>query len=111
MATRPRRRQEFQTHPHARHPGHPEEQRVQRPQERGDHADADEGVHGGAAVPSIDPGRAMEGQRAPNGDGRREGQREPLPVVELQGRDHRQEQHGQREGGRDEQALAKGIRF
>ncbi len=43
------------------------------------------------------PGRLMERPAAPEHDGRRELQREPLPVVELQRLDHRQQQHRQRE--------------
>src|SRR3954452_5739580 len=54
-------------------------------------------------APQITTGVAMDRPRAPDHDGRRELQREPLPVVELQRRDHRQQQHDERERRGDEQ--------
>ena len=72
-------------------------------QVRGDHADRDQRVHRRRAVPEVDHGGAVERPGAPHHD--RGGQHEgsPLPVRELQRRDHRQHHHrdGQRE--RDQQ--------
>ena len=106
-----RRRDELEAHAHARHPGHPEEEGVQRPEESGGHTDTDEGVHGGGAVARVDPGRPMERPGPPDCDGCCKCQGQPLPVVELQSRDHRHQQHGQCEGRRDQKPVAKGIGF
>ena len=48
-----------------------QEQRVQRPPERGEHPDRDERVHGRRAVPQVRPGRVVERPRAPGHHGRR----------------------------------------
>ena len=108
VAALPGRGDEPQLHRHAGHPGHAEEQRVQRLRERGEHADADERVHGGRAVAGVDQGGAVERPGAPDHDGRGEGEDEPLPVVELQRRDHRQQQRRHGERGADQRALAQG---
>ena len=51
-------------------------------------------VSAALAVPGVRPGGPVEGQPAPDDDRRGEGQREPLPVLELQRRDHRHEDDG-----------------
>ena len=56
---------------------------------RGEHADRDQRVHRRGAVPEVRPRGAVERPRAPHDDRRGELQRQPLPVVELQRRDHR----------------------
>ncbi len=98
-------RQQAERHPHAGHPGGAEEQRPQRPQVRRGHADGDEGVHRRGTMLGVRPGSLVERQCTPHHDRRRERQREPLPVVELQGRDHRHQQDRQRENHADDQAL------
>ena len=105
-AGRSPRRGEREGHRHAAHPGVAEEQRVQRPAEGGQHAHADEGVHGGRAVPGVGRGGAVERPGAPDGDGCGEGQREPLPVGELQRRDHAQEEDRDAERGRGHEPVA-----
>ena len=47
---------------------------------------------GRRAVAQVDPGRPVERPRTPYDDRRREGERKPLPVVELQRRDAVQNQ-------------------
>ena len=91
---------------HARGAGGTPEQRVERPAEGGQDAHRDQGVHGRGAVPQVDPGGPVEGPGAPHHDRRGEREREPLPVGELQRRDHRHRdhRHGQHRG--DDQALA-----
>ncbi len=96
---------EVEAVPHAGHAGVAEEQGPQRPGEGGQRADRDEGVHGGGAVPGVGPGGLVEGVPAPDDDGGREGQGEPLPVVELEGRDHGEQDDGQGERDGDQQAL------
>ncbi len=53
----------------------------------------------------------MEGIRAPGHDGRGQRQAQPLPVVELERGDHRQQDdgNGQRDG--DEEPLAQSGQF
>ncbi len=99
---------EVEAVPHAGHARVAEEQCPQRPGEGGERADRDQGVHGGGAVPGIGPGGLVEGEAAPDHDGRGEGQREPLPVVELEGGDHREQDDGQGERGGDQQSLPQG---
>lgn len=98
--------EEVERHPHAGHAGVGEEQRPQRPEVGSAHADRDEGVHGGCAVAQVRPGRSVERQGAPHDDGGGQGQGEPLPVVELQGRHHGHQEHRHAQDGRDDQALA-----
>ena len=84
---------EAERHLHAGHAGGAPEQGVDAPAERGERADGDEGVHRRRAVTEVHPGGSVERPGAPQDDrpGHREG--EPLPVVELQRVDHRQQQH------------------
>ena len=100
--------EQVERHPHAGHAGVGEEQGPQRPQVCRAHADRDEGVHRGGAVAQVGPRRAVERQGAPDDDGGGQGEGQPLPVVELQRRDHRHQQHrhGQHRG--DDEALAPG---
>ena len=53
----------------------------------------------------IAPGGAVERPRPPHHDRRGEGQAQPLPVVELPRRDHRQHEDRQRQSSGDEQPL------
>ena len=89
--------EEVERHPHVRHAGVAEEQRVERPQPGGERAERDQRVHRRGAVAEVRPRRAVERPAAPQDDRRGELEREPLPVVELERGDHRQQQHGQRE--------------
>ena len=79
------------------HAGVAEEQRVQRPAERGQHAERDERVHRRRGVAQVGPGRPVERPRAPGHDRGGQRQRQPLPVLELQRRDHRQQHHRHRQ--------------
>ena len=101
--------EEREAHRHAGHARAAEEQGVERPAERGDDAEADERVHGDGAMAGVDRRRAVERPRAPHRDGGRQGEREPLPIRELQRRDHGQhcDRHGQCEA--DEQPAAEGV--
>ena len=96
---------------HADLAGRPEEQGVERPAEGGQHAHRDEGVHGGRGVAQVEPGGPVEGPCAPRHDRRGQGQRQPLPGVELQRGDHRQEDHrdGQDEGDEEPGAQGRGL--
>jgi hypothetical protein len=91
-------------HAHVVHAGVADEQRVQRPQPRGQRADRDQRVHRGGAVLEIGPRGLVERQRRPQHHGRDEVQRQPLEVVELQRRDHRQQQRRDGERGGEDQA-------
>jgi len=93
---------EGDAHPHPWHPGAAEEQRIQRPAERGQHADADQGVHRGRAVAGVDRRGPVERPCPPHHHGGGEGQGEPLPGGELQRRDHRQHPDGHRQKRRDD---------
>ena len=98
-------RQQVEAHLHAGHAGLADEQRVQRPAERGEHAEGDQRVHRRRRVTQVHPRGAVERPRAPDDDRRGERQRQPLPALELQRRDHRHREHGQRQRQRDEQPL------
>ncbi len=91
---------------HARVAGRAEEQGVERPAEGGEGADRDEGVHGGRRVPQVGPRGTVERQPAPHHDRGGEDERQPLPVLELQRRNHRHRDDGHGQHGRDEQAVA-----
>ena len=89
-----------------RHPGlarAEEEQGDERPTPRRERADRDQRVHRRGSVLQVEPRGAVERPAAPEHDRSRQQQREPLPVVELQRLDHRQQQHRQREGRGDDQ--------
>ena len=90
---------------HAGDAGRSKEQRVQRPAEGGDHADADQGIHRHRAMAGVDDGGAVKRPRAPHHDGRRERESEPLPVGELKGRDHRHQYNRDGERSRDDQPV------
>ncbi len=78
-----------------------EEEGVQRPAERRRDANGDQRVHGGRRVAGVGPCGPVERPRPPCHHGGGEGEREPLPTVELERRHHRQHDHrdGEREGG------------
>jgi hypothetical protein len=73
--------------------GAAEEQRPQGPAEGGEDADGDQGVHGGGPMSRVDRGGTVERPGTPDGHRRGQGEGQPLPVAELQGRDHRQQDH------------------
>ncbi len=81
-----------------------EEQGVQRPADRRRHADGDQRVHRRGGMLEVDPGRPVERPRPPCHHGGGEGEREPLPTVELERRNHRQHDHRNGERKRGEQA-------
>ena len=96
---------------HADLAGRSEEQGVERPAEGRQHTDRDEGVHGGRGVAQVEPGGPVERPCAPRHDRRGEGEGQPLPGVELQRGDHRQEDHrdGQNEGDEEPGAQGGGL--
>ena len=102
----PDRQRERVRHPDL--PGRAEQQGVQRPGERGQRAERDQRVHRRGPVTQVRPGGAVERQRAPDHDRRREGEREPLPAVDLQRRDHRESDDGDGQRDADQQPLAQG---
>ena len=75
----------------------PDDHGHQRPQPRHRGAEADEGVHGGGAVPKIGEGGLVEAASAPEHDDGGQQQRKPLPPGDLQGRHHRDRDHGGRQ--------------
>ena len=83
--------------------GAEEQQGHRRPRPRRQGAHRDERVHGDRAVAEVDPGRPVELGAGPEHDRRRQGEGQPLPAGEHQGRHHRDQHHGHREdGGHDE---------
>ena len=84
-------------------PALPEEQRVQRPAERGHRPDRHQRVHRRGAVAQVGPRRTVQRQRAPHDHRRGQGQRRPLPVRELQRRHHRHGDDGHRQHRAHEQ--------
>jgi hypothetical protein len=79
-------------------------ERVQRPGEAGQRADADQRVHRRGAVAEAGPRGAMERISAPQDDRRREREREQPPAPELQRGRHREHQQGKRQRRRDDQS-------
>ncbi len=102
---------ELEAVPHARHPGVAEEQRPQRPQERGAGAERDQGVHRRGAVPGVGPGGPVERPGRIGDDRGGQGQGQPLPVVELQRGHHRHRDHRHGEHQRGEQPLTQRGQF
>jgi hypothetical protein len=98
--------EQLEAHRRAGHPRVGEEQRVETPGVRRPDAEADQRVHRRGPVPQVHPRGPVEGPRAPHDDGRREGQRCPLPVGELQRGDHRHEHDGHGQSGRDRETLS-----
>ncbi|RPK83884.1 hypothetical protein EES46_24890 [Streptomyces sp. ADI98-10] len=100
---------------HAGHARVAEEQGPQRPAERGQRAERDQRVHRGRAVLRVGPGGTVEGQAAPDDDGRGEGEAQPLPEAELERRDHGEQDDGDGEHGGDDETLPQcgegGVRF
>ena len=99
-------RREAQRHAHVRQARVAEEQRVERPDVGRQDAEADQRVHRRRAVPEVGPRRLVERPRAPQHDRRGQLQDEPLPAVELQRADHRQQQRREAEQRRDDQPVA-----
>ena len=97
---------ELEVHPHRQIARGAEEERVQRPAPGGERADRDQRVHRRRAVARVHERGAVERPAAPEDDRRRQLQREPLPAVELERRDHREREHGQRQHSGDEQPEA-----
>ncbi len=93
---------------HARSARAAEEQRPQRPQERRRRADRDQRVHGGRAVPRVGEGGLVERPGGVGDHGRRQGEGQPLPVLELQRRHHRHRDHGHRQHHGRDQPLPQG---
>ncbi len=83
-----------------------EEQGVQRPAESGEHADGHQRVHRRGGVAQIHPRRPVERPGAPRHHGSGEGERQPLPVVELERRQHSEGDHRHRQQRRDDEAPA-----
>ena len=71
------------------------EQFPPRPRVCGEHADRDQGVHGGGAVTQVRGRRAVERPCAPQHHRRGQRERQPRPACELQRGRHRQRQYGQ----------------
>ena len=101
---------QLERHLHPVHPGVAEEERVQRPAERGQGPDRDQGVHRHRAVAQVLPGGLVEGPARPEHHRRRQLQREPLPVFELQRLDHRQQPAPAARGRRRRSAAGAGPR-
>ena len=100
-------RDELELHGHAGLAGHAEEHRVEAEEVGRQGAERDQRVHGRATVLRGLPGGAVEGQPAPEDDRRRQRQRHPLPVVELQRRDHRDQHQGYGQDAADHEAPEK----
>ena len=82
-----------------------EEQGVQRPPEGGEHADRHQRVHRRRGVAQVHPRRPVEWPRAPRHHWSSERERQPLPVVELEDREHPEDDHRQRQDRRHDEAL------
>ena len=81
----------------------PSDERDDRPAPGGERPDRDERVHRRRAVARVQQRRTVERPAGPEDDRRPEREREPLPAVELERREHqRDERDGERR--RDEQA-------
>jgi len=98
--------EETRRHRHADLTGPAEQQGPQRPERRGDHAERDERVHGRGAVTCRPERRAVERPGGPRDHGQGERGHEPLPARELQRRDHREEDDGRCEDGRNAEPTA-----
>ena len=94
---------------HAGRPGRAPEQRVDRPAERRQRAERDQGVHRGRAVPQVERRCPVELPATPEDHRGGERQRQPLPGLHLQPRHHRHRDHGDRERGRDEEPVQGGV--
>ena len=97
---------ELERHRHPRRAGVEEEEGDQRPAPGGQRADRDQRVHRRGAVAEVLPGGLVEGPARPEHDRRGQLQRQPLPVLELQRLDHREQQDRQRERRSEDQAPA-----
>ncbi len=99
-------RKQLEGHLHAGLARAAQEERVQRPRVARDHPDRDQGVHAGRAMAKVDPGRAVEGERAPHHYRRCQGEGRPLPVGELQRGNHREQHDGHGQGSGHDQSLS-----
>ena len=94
------------THRHPALGGAQEHERDHRPRVRGQRAQRHEGVHRGGAVAQVDQRRLVERPAGPEDHWCREHERHPLPLAELQRRDHRDQQHRDRKSNRHVQPRA-----
>ncbi|CVN00853.1 Uncharacterised protein [Streptococcus pneumoniae] len=74
-----------------------------------EHAQGHEGVHRGRAVPGRAERRRVERPRRPQRHGRRQGERDPAPVRELQRRDHGDQHERHRQHRRADQARCEHV--
>ena len=81
-----------------------------RPGERRQRPERDQRVHRRGAVAGVRDRGAVERPARPEHDRRRERERDPLPAVELQRRDHRQRSDRRRERGRHHEREHPGAR-
>ncbi len=102
---------EIETVPHAGHPRVAEEQRPHGPAEGGERPEGHQGVHRGGPVPQVRPGGPVEGVGAPGHDGCGQRQAQPLPVLELERGNHRQQDDGGGQRGGDDEPLAQPGQF
>ncbi len=100
--------QQLEAHRHPSHARVAEEERIQRPDERRRHAQGDEGVHRGRAMAKVGPRGTVERPGTPDHDRGGQGQRQPLPVGELQCRDHRHQHDRDGQDSGDDQPLPQG---
>ena len=70
------------------------------------HADGDERVHRGGEVPGVDGGGPVERPRRPGDHGQGQKSCHPAPVGELEGREHRNQEHRDRQDCGDDEARA-----
>ncbi len=96
---------QLEGHLHPGDAGIEEEERDHRPAPGGERAQRDERVHRRCCVPQVLPGGGVERPARPEDDGGGELERQPLPVGELQRRDHAHQQHRERQDGGEDQPL------
>ncbi len=90
---------------HPRHTRAAEQQRIHRPGESRQGAHRDQRVHRRRAMLEVRPRGPMERPRRPRHHRRGQRQRNPLPIGELQRRNHRQHDHRHRQHGSTDQAI------
>jgi hypothetical protein len=104
------RRREVERHLHPGDTGVEEEERDDRPAPGGERAEGDQRVHRRGRMAEVLPRGDVKRPGPPEDDRRRELEREPLPVPELERRNHPHEQNRQRQHGRDDQPAAERSR-
>jgi hypothetical protein len=97
---------EIEAHPHLGVAGLAEEHHDDRPRPRRERPDRHERVHRRGAVLEVLPRRLVKRPRSPQDHRGGELKRDPLPEVELERRDHRDDHHGDRERECPDDALA-----